>query len=260
MRVTIKNPTNADTFAAMFQHIKAFTEHIVVQFNSERMYIQTMDPSKVSILEIVLPKSWFDEYEINASIQLGVHSNYFYKILNTREPSQDLILTFDQDQDYLCIEFASEQKAVFNRRFELPLIDVDVELMEIPDTDSHADFSMSSSNFANIINQLKIFGDTVDIHCNEDLLTLTSTSQENGKMKVDIGFDDLAEFAIQENMELSLSFSLTFLHNICLYNKLAKTMDFQLTSEFPLKTIYKLGDGGAHMTFYLAPKINDDDF
>jgi hypothetical protein len=131
--------------------------------------------------------------------------------------------------------------------------------MEIPDLDSHADFSMSSANFTNIINQLKIFGDSVDIHCNEDLLTLTSTSQENGKMKVDIGFDDLAEFAIQEEMELSLSFSLTFLHNICLYNKLAKTMDFQLTSEFPLKTIYKLGDCGAHMTFYLAPKINDDE-
>jgi proliferating cell nuclear antigen len=260
MKVSIKNPANADTFAALFQHIKVFTEHIIIQFSAERMYIQTMDPSKVSILEIFLPKTWFDEYEITSAIQIGVHSNYLYKILNTRESSQELILSFDNDQDYLCIEFTSEQKAVFNRRFELPLIDVDVDLMEIPDIDTHADFSMSSANFINIINQLKIFGDSVDIHCNEDKLTLTSNSQDNGKMTVDIGIDDLTEFAIQEDVELSLSFSLTFLHNICLYSKLAKTMDFQLTAEFPLKTIYKIAENDARMVFYLAPKINDDDF
>jgi proliferating cell nuclear antigen len=219
-----------------------------------------MDSSKISILEIFLPKSWFDEYDIgDTSVVIGVHCNYLYKILNTRETGQDLLLSFDSDTDYLCIEFTSLQKTIFNKRFELPLIDIEMELMEIPPIDTDADFSMSSATFANIINQLKIFGDTVDIHCNEEKMTLASNSQETGKMSVDISIDDLTEFAIAEGLELSLSFSLNLLHNICLYSKLAKTIDIKLTKDFPFQSIYSLGADNAHMTFYLAPKINDDD-
>ena len=131
--------------------------------------------------------------------------------------------------------------------------------MEIPEINSQADLTINSVNFANIINQLKMFGDNLDIECSEEKIILSSTSHETGKMVVDIKIDDLDEFAIDDGEELTLSFSLTYLHNICLYNKLSKDIEIKLTKNYPMKIVYYISDKLAKMTFYLAPKINEDD-
>jgi len=57
---------------------------------------------------------------------------------------------------------------------------------------------------------------------------------------------------------MHITFSLKILHNICLYNKISKEVIVHLTSNFPMKIVYDLGEN-ANMTFYLAPKIEDSD-
>ena len=85
---------------------------------------------------------------------------------------------------------------------------------------------------------------------------MSSTSSDNGKMRVDVGIDELTSFAINENETLNMSFSLTYIHYICLYNKLSKDIDIRLTNDYPMKIGYQLTDG-ATITFYLAPKLID---
>ena len=64
--------------------------------------------------------------------------------------------------------------------FELPLIELDVDVMQIPEMESDADISLPSTYFAGIINQLEIFGDTIEFSCNEDKIILNSLSVESG--------------------------------------------------------------------------------
>ena len=107
-----------------------------------------------------------------------------------------------------------------------------------------------------------MFGDTMDIECNEDRIMLNSHSQDHGKMFVEIKIDDLATFIIDEGGRLNLSFSLQYLHNICLYNKLAKEIEIKISEAYPIQIIYDLGgetDRTAKIKFYLAPKIKDDE-
>jgi hypothetical protein len=52
------------------------------------------------------------------------------------------------------------------------------------------------------------------------------------------------------------------LHNICLYNKLAKEIEIKLSDSYPIQIVYDLG--GEHgyngkIKFFLAPKIKDDE-
>jgi len=232
-------------------------------FSDTHMYIQTMDSSKISIIEINLPASWFQTYEIGANQCIGINTNILFKILNSRETSQNISIQYDlENNDKLFIQFHSENKAVFDKHFEVPLMEIDSELMQIPEYESNADFTMCSANFSNIIGQLKMFGDNLNIECTEENIVLSSSSEESGKMNVNIQIDDLNSFAINDGQELHLSFSLTFLHNICLYHKIAKEIEIQLTDGFPLKAKYVLGadeTNNANLTFYLAPRINDDD-
>jgi proliferating cell nuclear antigen len=261
MNILIDNQQKADLFAYLFQHIKLFSEYVNIMFEKERMYLQSMDSSRVSIFEIELPKHWFQKYEHtnDAAICIGINTNILYKVLNARDKNQIVSIVYDgEDADKLCIHFTCDNKDIFDKHFEIPLVEIDNELLGIPEFESQADLTINSINFANIINQLQIFGDQLIIDCSEEKIALCSTSQDTGKMTVDININDLDSFAISEGENLSLSFSLSYLHNICLYSKISKDIEIKLTRDYPMKITYLLGDENSKMTFYLAPKINDE--
>jgi hypothetical protein len=104
-----------------------------------------------------------------------------------------------------------------------------------------------------------MFGDTIDIVCSEEKISMNSLSDGFGKMTVNIDIDDLDSFAINEGENIMLSFSLNILNNVCAYHKITKDMEVKFIKNFPMKIIYNLGQEDATMTFYIAPKIQDDD-
>ena len=281
MDIRISQSSKADIFAALFQHIKLFTEHVNIMFQDNGLYIQTMDSSRISILEITLPAAWFDEYKFTQNITLGVNALLLFKVLSTRDPSQTLHIQYDEEQDdKLFVHFQGQASSqgqgpipvrssnAFDKHFEIPLMAIDNDLMSIPAIEYQAEFSIPSANFAALVNQLRLFGDTMQIECSEDKIQLSSNSGETGNMIVDIPIDDLSSFAIQEGERLELSFSLAQLNNICLYSKLARDMEINLTANYPIKLVYALEPkveseaedtttSIAQIVFYLAPKIND---
>jgi proliferating cell nuclear antigen len=264
MNIQIQQLQKAEIFTGLFQHVKAFTDHINIMFEKDRMYIQTMDSAHVSIIEMELPASWFDAYELKqpGTLTIGISSSMLYRVLASREKTQSITIACDSGGDILMLNFDSENKAEFAKHFELPLMEIDTDLMAIPEITHQAEFILSSPHFASIITQLQMFGDNMDIECGEEKIMLTANSPDQGKMFVEIKIDDLTTFIIDEGGKLKLSYSLQYLHNICLYHKLAKEIEIKLSAAYPIQIIYDLGGehgNNAKIKFYLAPKINDEE-
>lgn len=251
----------AEIFGCIFQHIRAFTDSVSLMFKPEGLYFQTMDSARVSIVELTLPKGWFDVYSFRhkGDIVLGLNTAILFKILNVREKQQKIQMVYDGADDSFAIHFTSEDKAVFDKHFLCPLIDLDAETMVIPETEYTAEFTLPSITFSTLIQQLKTFGDTLDIECTEEKIQLAAKSSESGAMSVDVPIDDLNSFAINEGEQLRMSFSLTCLHNICAFSKTAKEISVRMCSDYPLSVIYPITEEDAYLKVYLAPKITDDD-
>ena len=260
MEIQINQPSNAEIFSGLFQYIKLFTNDINIHFETGQLFIQALDTSRVSIFEVYLPKSWFDVYNIideNGAV-VGINTNNLYKVLHAREKNQRLTMKMDDaSDDKIILDMTSDNPTIFDKHFELPLMDIDTEMMSIPVMEYKADFSLPSNTFATLIDQLKMFGETLRIECSEDKIQLFSESLDSGKMSVDIPIDDLVSFAIEEGEQLDISFALTYLHNICLYSKLAKTVDISMTTNYPIRIQYLLDESDARIVYYLAPKIDD---
>ena len=276
MNVEIHTSSKADAFVGLFQHIKLFTEHINILFQEERMFVQGMDSSRVSIFEIYLPSVWFDKYELTAEgapdVTLGINVNIFSRVLATRDKSQMIRLQFQAGDDKLYVDYVCPPAAAgdgtgtkttttYDKHFEMPLMDIELEMMSIPEMDSQAEFSVPSAKFALLIDQLKLFGDTIQFDCSEQQgIHLSASSMDYGKMSVEIPIDDLTSFAINEGDQLSLAYSLTHLHNICLYKGVAPEIAIHMSSNFPIKMVFASlgGNPDAKIVFYLAPKLSDD--
>jgi proliferating cell nuclear antigen len=284
MEIVIRNSERADKFTAIFQHIKLFTDHIALSCSKTHMKMQCMDNAHVAILEMSLPSEWFDVYELdNDSIRIGFNATYLHRILSSRDKDQQIQLVHSsEDSDRLLIHLTKQDDLVivsdnssvsasatsktkekkpstnFDKHFELPLMDIEEDAMQIPDIEYAAELAMQSAQFADIITQLKMFGDTMEVQCSEERIALASTSHEQGKMFVEIGINDLSEFAIDEGADLALSFSLTYLKYFCAYSKISELVSIKFGDSYPMRVAYSLGESEeANLCFHLAPKIND---
>ena len=259
MEIVIQNPTRAEIFATLFQHMKLFTENMNIHFNKNEVFIQAMDSSHVSILEIKLPSEWFDTYNVKSDTMIGVNTNILFKVLNTREKSHTLRLVLEEDNmDKLEINLLSENTTVYDRNYLIPLVDIDSEIMGIPAMEYQAELSFPSAVLSTLIDQMKMFGETLNVSCSEEKVEMNAESTDNGKMYVNIPIDDLNSFAIEEDETINMSFSLLHLKNICLYGKISKEVEVNLKRDYPIKLVYNLDHEDAKAMFYLAPKIADD--
>lgn len=258
MEISIQNPHRCEIFTTLFQHMKLFSEHININFHEDRIFIQGMDSSHVSVYEINLPSDWFEKYTIEKDTIIGINTNILFKVLHTREKSHNLCLKLDDpESDKLEISLHSDSKDVVNLNYVIPLVDIDSEMMSIPDMEYQAELSFPSATFSTLIDQMKLFGETFNISCSEEAIKMSAESQETGKMYVNIPIDDLNSYAIEEDKELDLSYSLNHMKHICLYNKISKEINIDLKEQYPIRFTYILDDENAKAVFYLAPKIDD---
>jgi proliferating cell nuclear antigen PCNA len=271
MNVVITNREKARIFTSIFQHLKLFCEHVNIMFEKTRVYAQGMDASHISIFELYIPVEWFDIYEHpdEGNIVVGLNIALFFRILNTRDDVQEIHIKHNPDDgDKLLVDFISKVKtAAFDKQFEVPLVELESEMMQIPATDYQAEFSLEATNFANIVGQLKQFGADLHIKCNEDEIRLIANSSESGNMSVVLPIDDLTLFAINEGETLNLSFSLMHLVNICAFHKISNIINIKVSDNFPLKATYlleKMADdedddtNKARLVVYLAPRMSDE--
>lgn len=259
MNLEIRDLAKADIFVQCFQHIKTITDSINVIFSKEEMYVQCMDSTMILIMEFHLPSSWFDVYEIDESMTIGMLTSIWTKVLNIRDKTQTIRLNTKERVDHVSVFFhVDDSKLVFDKSFEIPMIDIDTELMGIPDMEYSAEFTMPTISLASMVNQLKQFGDIMHIQCTEEHIQIAAESQEFGKMNTSIPIEDLEEYAIDEGGTIDASFGLRMIHNVCAFQKVAKTMEMGVSKNFPMKFRF-LMEHEAKLVFYIAPRMDDHD-
>jgi proliferating cell nuclear antigen PCNA len=272
LNVVVSDGHKAKSFTLIFQHIKHFCDHINLFFRTDHMYIQGMDHSHISIFELFLPAAWFDAYSQPCTeTVIGLHVGLLHKILNTRDDGQEIFIKHLQDNpDKLFLHFITSndvKRTLYDKHFELPLMELENEMMNIPDADYPAEFTLSATNYATIIGQLKQFGNDLNVTCNENEIRLSAKSGESGHMGVVLPIDDLNMFAINEGETIQVSYSLSHMSNICSFNKVADDITVCISRDYPLKATYLLEPMAddedvktkARLVIYLAPRIDEDE-
>lgn len=258
MELVIKNVEKSEQFVQIFQNIKSFCECFNVHFNEENLYIQGMDSSHISIFEINLKKEWFDTYNVDENIVVGLNGNIFQKILSMWTQNHNVKLYLNnKDSDKLDIAFETinDCKNEFNKYYEIPMVEIDSEILNIPDTEYTLDVEMNSKSFKKIVDELSSLGDTVTFNCDENEMNVLTKSME-GNMNVKISFDQINVYSIEEGSDVSASFTLKYIKSISLLTKLTEVTHIHISNDIPLLIKYDLNDD-SHVRFFLAPQCDN---
>lgn len=274
MYLTIDNKAKIEMFVALFQLLKNWSSNLSIQFEKDQLYIQTMDKSHICLTNITIKNSWFTEYNIEADTHICVDSNNFAIITNYAlkhnkmeirfedelEPDKIFINLLSNDSTATATATASskstpKKKDNFDHFFELNLIDVEQDVLGIPEVDYNVEFTIDSKKFSELVSELNVFGSNLNIRCSENKLEMNANG-DAGKLKVNIPIDDLNEYAIAEGEELDISYSLNHISKMCLSTKLSSSVEIFISIDYPMCFKYNLGDNST-VSFYIAPKIVD---
>ena len=250
-------------FVDIFRHLRDFTDFVTITLKDDSLYIQGMDNAQVCLYEVLMKSEWFNgeenegSYNINddhINVEVSVSVNYLHAILNIRQEKQSINVCYNND-DKVCIEFTSDNPKEYNKYFELPTVEIDRQLMEIPDVEYDSDLSLETDTFSKMMSQLKIFDEKVTFSCDDEGVNILATGVD-GHMKVNLPVDDLDDYSISDDSELKHTYSLLQVNKMSDFTKVSTSVNISISQEFPMKIVYPL-DNTSYIRFFLAPCIDD---
>lgn len=254
MKVIISERSKSDTFIALFQLLKNWSSHITMGFQNDGLHIQSMDKSHICLTKIFIQKDWFLEYNYQEDINVSVDTAHFYSIINYGSDHEQIHL--DSNEEILFISFINinkENTSKYDHFFEISLIDVEDDTINIPIVDYDVDFIIESKKLNEMLSELGTFGTNINVICTEETLEFNS-NDDRSKLKININIDDLDEFSISEGVKLDVTYSLLHFHKMCISQKLSKKVQISLSEQYPMMINYDLGNE-SKASFYVAPKI-----
>lgn len=253
-------------FCEIVSNIKNLCEFITFQPSEERLYSQGMSGDHCAIYELDIGNEWFDDYELdkNDSNSFSVSTEMLAKIIHTRQPNQYMVIEYNGKSDMLTIRFAnnkveSKSKVNFPKEFSLSMIDVDYKNLTIPDVVYSVDFGIDSKTLNVMNDQLSMFDETLQLHCDEDNIYFKTKGIE-GEMKVTLFSDsceNITEYSIEEDLTLFLEFSNKHFSTFCKFLKVSDNIKLSFSDKYPMLFDYVFEDEDISLVFYLAPKISD---
>ncbi len=266
MNVILRDASKATAFTTLFQNAKVITRDFVLTFEKDFLYAQGMNGSLTTLFELRIPAEWFDVYRFEDATRsqpfvLGINTVLFAAMIATRNPAQSLHLQYDGDVmvDKLLIHFLNEDKEglaaaattatataaareVFETHFEFPLMEIEAEMMSIPEVSYPGEFYVKSATMMSLVNSLTLMGSDASFRCTEEEIQLSSQSMEKGAVTIVVPGSDLSLYMLEEGANLCLSFALKYLASVFAFAKMSPKVAIELHPSMPMKVTYYLDD------------------
>merc|ERR1711904_601767 len=131
------------------------------------LQVQSMDSSHVALVSLLLRESAFSDFKCDRPTSLGMNVDSLGKILKMCGPNDSLKLRWQNDADSVSFQCETgEDDRIAD--FELKLMQIESEHMEIPEQHYKVVAKMPSAEFQKICRDLKEFGETMQVKANKE--------------------------------------------------------------------------------------------
>jgi len=224
------------------------------------LQVQSMDSSHVALVSLLLRESAFSQFTCDRPTSLGMNVDSLGKILKMCGQSDSLKLSHQNEADAVHFQCESGDEDRISD-FELKLMQIESEHMEIPEQQYKVVAKMPSTEFQKICRDLKEFGETMQVVASKEGIKF-SVQGDIGSGNVMLKpreaekVEDKVTLTVHE--PVTATFALRYLVNFAKAAPLSGQVELGLGPDAPLLVKYDLetADNG-HLQFYLAPKIDE---
>ncbi|EPY33581.1 proliferating cell nuclear antigen [Angomonas deanei] len=231
---------------------------------------------------MLLRDDCFVKYQCERNSILGINLASLSKILKIMDNNDSLNLRHDEDSDVVILTSENSEKTR-KCEYQLKLLEIEAESMGIPEMDYRSTVTLSSGEFAKIVRDMNVFGDTVTISITKEGVKFSSSGdvgqgytflQAGGvfnvkpEVKAEQNEDDEpltrkfkadpAAVGVEVTMDepITLSFALRFMSIFAKGSTLSDRVTLKFAKDSPCMVEYSIDNVG-YLRYYLAPKVDD---
>merc|ERR1712190_511039 len=224
------------------------------------LQVQSMDSSHVALVSLLLRESAFSEFKCDRPMSLGMNVDSLGKILKMCGPNDSLKVRWQNDADTVSFQCESGDDDRISD-FDLKLMQIESEHMEIPEQHYKVVARMPSAEFQKICRDLKEFGETMQVKAGKDGITFSvqgDVGAGNVMLKPRESEKPEEKVTLKVDESVTATFALRYLVNFSKAAPLCGAVELGLGPDAPLLVKYDLENSqNGHMQFYLAPKIDE---
>ena len=161
----------AAAIKSTFEVLKDILNDVNIYFKPDGIYIVTLDTARSSLVDMYLSSENFEEYDCPQQIETGVNVTNMFKLLKTITSNDVLIISINS-KEYMNIEIHNENKKT-STKFELKLLDINENQIEVPETNMTITTPMPSVDFQRICRDMSNIGSEIQITREGKYITLT---------------------------------------------------------------------------------------
>lgn len=248
---------NATRFKKILLAIKDMAQDVSFEFSNKGIFLQCMDSGHIALANLVVYANACTRYQCNNSLVIGIHLDSLLKVLNMI-PGADTVIVEKKtdDSDKLEITLESDDKSV---SFELSLMDIDAEALDIPTSQYDVEMMLPSTDFANSLKSLLSFSDNISLQIDRakprQMNLIINSSEGEGVIKI----KNIPSIIVRDSFKGL--FSLKYLAMFTKGKDLCENTTLKLQNGAPLVMEYQIKDDNDQdqiiLSFFLAPKITD---
>lgn len=245
----------------VIEAVKELLSEATFECSDSGMQVQAMDNAHVCLVSLNMRSDGFDKYRCDRNLSMGMSITCMSKILKCAGTDDTVTLRAWDNPESINVIFESPNKEKL-AEYEMKLINMDQEHLGIPETLYSCTVKLPSAEFARIVRDLQMFGESITIACSKEGIKFSAAGDigtANVKLAQTAESDKEEETVSIEMQEpVKQAFSARYLNNFVKATPLCAQVQLSLSNDVPLVCEYKIGDIG-HIRYYLAPKIEDEE-
>lgn len=240
----------ANAIRILIESLKDIINDVNIKFNKDSIKITSVDGSKNAIIFLKLDKDKFEKFYVKDQFTAGINMTSLYKIIKCMKNNDSIRFYIKNDLNTkLNIEIENkEKKTLINSNVKL--LDIDDNILEIPDISYDCVYNMPSNDFQSHIRDLSI------------LTSKVSITADNGKI-IFYGEGDFADRTINvgesngmNNIVANGVFNIKYLLLFTKSTNLCTTVEIYIKNQYPLVLVYNVANLGK-LKYILSPLIDE---
>ena len=241
----------ATLFKRYIEGIAVLVDEAEFIIDEAGLSLKATDPSQISLIDFILPKTAFKTFEVKDQIKIGVDLNYLNQIISRAKPSDSLGLTVSTDNSKLNLSFIGSSK----RTFSIPLLDLSSAELPLPKIDFDSEIVINSSALQDSFKDALLISTHITLSIEKDSFIVKANSSK-GNLENVYANDAESIVSFKATNETTAMFPLDYLLSVTKAASTSTKVKLKLKTNAPIEISYEIGEG--KFKYFLAPRIESD--
>jgi proliferating cell nuclear antigen len=247
-----RSEINAGLLKSSVDTVSVLVDECKVRLDEDGLSIKAVDPANVGMVELDIPAESFESYEADDEV-LGLNLVRFEDIVGMANKGDTVVMELDEETRKLTIR-------IDGLRYTLSLIDPDSIHQEpnVPDLDLPGDIEVAGRELRRGVKAAGMVSDHMAFGVSDGDGTFYMRAEgDTDDVRVDLGEDDVISLDTGGEEAESL-FSLDYLDSMAKAIPNDAAVAVEVGDDYPVKMNFEVAGGDAHVTYLLAPRIENE--